>query len=700
MEVKRLDLFGSTIALTQDKVNSNGIRLAFTHLEQTQRRRIANGFVELFTNLDGLYEQADLIANEIRGLAINQAMNILAANGLYEMSEQQFFDQFMDPYDTWDQDFEPIVEAYEQMLEQTAELDAHRTARRKSRAQWVGFNQSAQYNADAKNLISNIGHGVFNLMAKGVSAIGNAIKKDEIFKNPQTQALVRDGMGDIVAAAREGVIEALNSLKPGTVHLYSQGEVDRSVAVVENVKKERIPNSDVLPALLRAIETFPYNRDIYALLLQHYGADAGRLDKAVEYFGLAALETEKKKLFATRRRGVDLSTLEALEENLPSLTTYAQSIGYTAFAPEAVLLRKEAAQNAFDNRLRILADVSVAEFLAQSDKLRVYAAEIGVEGADAALAQVLIKTRLREFNQEATKYPLTLPEDCDQSLPILEEYARQIGFEGFKNWADTTRQRAADLYSKNNKQAKHLRPEGNNSKAAAKAKAQSKPSKMALGFVALAFIGFGGYQAYTHFITFTEKASVAVTIPADTAEQTALASVPLEQLSTQPEFSALPAPELTASETEAVSLRPLSLAAEQAIREGFVEIKDPTVQACTDSKIFDYRKEVGEDAMVNYALHNEFAVDCGFNIPEDPIESVVKESLPIMPFSVHAVINDVDGYTNIREAPNSKSAIVGRVESGHKFLTHPQPGDWWQVQVSANLYGYMHKSRILIQPDL
>lgn len=700
MEIKRLDLFGSVITLTPEKVRSNGIRTAFTHLERTQRHRIAESFVDLFVDFDGLYERADLIANEIRGLAINQAMNILAANGFYEITEQQFFDRFMDPYDTWDQDFEPIAAAYEEMIERTAETDAYRTARRKSRSQWVGFNQAAQSNADAKNLMSNLGHGVFNLMAKGVSAIGNAIKKDEIFKSPRTLARVRDGMGDIVAAAREGVFEALNTLKPGTVHLYSQVEVGRSIAIVENVQKGRISSSDVLPALLRSIDIFPYNRDIYSLLLQHEGSDAGHLDEVVKYLGLVALDREKKKLFEARRHGVDLSTLEALDANLPALTTYAQSIGYASFAQEASLLRKEAARSAFNTRMRILADVSVAEFFAQSDKLRAYAAEIGVEGADAALAQVLTATRIREFNQEATKYPLTLPEDCDQSLPILEEYAGRIGFDGFKAWADTTRQRAADLYSKNNKQAKNLSTEGITSKAAAKVKAPAKSSEMALGFVALAFIGFGGYQAYTHFIAPTEKAAIAVKMPAETVDQTTSHSAPLEHLSTQPEFPASPAPELTASKTEAVSLRPLSPAAEHAIREGFVEIKNPAVQACTDAKIFDYRKEMGEDAMVNYALHNEFAVDCGFNIPEDPVDSVVNESLPSKPFSVHAVINDVDGYTNIREAPNSKSAIVGRVESGHRFLTHPQPGDWWQVQVSADLYGYMHKSRILIQRDL
>lgn len=699
MEIKRLDLFGSVITLTPEKVSSNGIRTVFTHLERTQRRRITDKFFDLFVDLDGLYERADLIANEIRGLAINQAMNTLAANGLYEITEQQFFDRFMDPYDTWDQDFEPIAEAYEEMIERTAEIDAYRTARRKNRAQWVGFNQSAQYNADAKNLMSNLGHGVFNLMAKGVSAIGNAIKKDEIFKSPQTLARVRDGMGDIVAAAREGVSEALNTLKPGAVHRYSQIEVDRSVAIVENVQKGRISNSDVLPALLRAIDIFPYNRDIYALLLQHEGGDGGHLDEAVEYLGLVALDREKRKLFEARRQGVDLSTLEALDENLPVLTAYALSINYASFSKEASLLRKEAARGAFDKRLHVLEGASLAEILAQSEKLREYAVKIGVEGADEMLAHILAATRLREFNQEAAKYPLTLPEDCDHSLPILEEYARQIGFDGFNAWAEVMRQRAADLYRKNNKQAKKLSTEGVASKADTKVAAQAKSSEIALGFVVLALVGFGGYKAYTHFIAPTEKAPIAVAMPAEIASQTAAASAPIENHSTQPELPLLLAPELTASQAESAQLRPLSPAAEHAIREGFVDINDPTVQACTDAKIVDYRKEMGEDAMVNYALHNEFAVDCGFNIPVDPVKSVVSESSVNKPFSVHAVINDADGYTNIREAPNAKSAIIGRVESGHRFLTHPQPGDWWQVQISADLYGYMHRSRISMLSD-
>lgn len=60
--------------------------------------------------------------------------------------------------------------------------------------------------------------------------------------------------------------------------------------------------------------------------------------------------------------------------------------------------------------------------------------------------------------------------------------------------------------------------------------------------------------------------------------------------------------------------RKLSAAAEKAIQEGFVEIKNPTVKACTDEKINAIQKKNGEDSLINYQTYNEIAVECGFDI--------------------------------------------------------------------------------------
>lgn len=613
MEAKRLELFGSEIVLASEKVSTNAVYVAFMQLEQAQRSRVADGFDQMFTDLDGLYERADIVANEIRALAIEEAMKVLAGHGLYEVSEQLFFDRFMDPYDEWDQDFEPIASSYEAMVEHTAELDAYRTARRQNRAKWVGFNERGVRDADAKNLISNVGHGVFNLMAKGVTAISNAIKKDEIFKNPQTLAIVRDGMGNIVTAAREGVIEALNMLKPGSVYLYSQDEIDRSSAIIEHVLKERVPAADRLSALLRAIEAFPYNRDAYVSLLTHGGFDEGRLDSVVEYFGLAALLPEKKQLFEGRRRGVDLSTLEALDVQLPGLIAYSKSIGYTSFFKEAVKLREDAARRAFESRVQILSDASVAEIHAQSDELRTYAKKIGFEGADAVLADTLTKARIRELRQEAAKHPLATPEDFDRILPLLEAHARRIGFEDFENWAQQTRQHLASSPSKKSNHSKNGTIGSDSAKPGVNGKEPAKPMEMVLGFVVIALIAFGVYKAYLSFTQPDDAIPVVAESIEEGEERPVIneASVPVAEL----HDDALASDSFSApTSIETSTLKPLSPAAEQAIREGFVDIQDPVVLACTDAKVKAFRKDMGEEAILTYAAYNEFAVACGFNI--------------------------------------------------------------------------------------
>lgn len=74
----------------------------------------------------------------------------------------------------------------------------------------------------------------------------------------------------------------------------------------------------------------------------------------------------------------------------------------------------------------------------------------------------------------------------------------------------------------------------------------------------------------------------------------------------------------------------------------------------------------------------------------------VEESRPALPagFTNRAVIDDPDGYTNMRSQKSAKSQIVARVVQGEQFFTYMQDGNWWQVRTAQGKVGYMHISRI------
>ena len=65
-------------------------------------------------------------------------------------------------------------------------------------------------------------------------------------------------------------------------------------------------------------------------------------------------------------------------------------------------------------------------------------------------------------------------------------------------------------------------------------------------------------------------------------------------------------------------------------------------------------------------------------------------------FHLTAVIDDPDGFTNLRSQKSASSAVVARVNQGEQFFTYPQEGSWWQVMTADGKVGYMHVSRIKV----
>lgn len=78
------------------------------------------------------------------------------------------------------------------------------------------------------------------------------------------------------------------------------------------------------------------------------------------------------------------------------------------------------------------------------------------------------------------------------------------------------------------------------------------------------------------------------------------------------------------------------------------------------------------------------------------LEKVAAKNTAPQKRKIYAVINDPDGYTNIREGFKD-SKIIGRIVNGEQFQVFISSfDDWWEVITKSGLSGYVHKSRIKI----
>ncbi|OXA73976.1 hypothetical protein B0A56_13070 [Flavobacterium columnare NBRC 100251 = ATCC 23463] len=60
------------------------------------------------------------------------------------------------------------------------------------------------------------------------------------------------------------------------------------------------------------------------------------------------------------------------------------------------------------------------------------------------------------------------------------------------------------------------------------------------------------------------------------------------------------------------------------------------------------------------------------------------------------LINDKDGYTNLRKGKNANSEIITKLNNGSElYVLDKSDKDWWLVVTPIGEQGYVHKSRIV-----
>ena len=64
-------------------------------------------------------------------------------------------------------------------------------------------------------------------------------------------------------------------------------------------------------------------------------------------------------------------------------------------------------------------------------------------------------------------------------------------------------------------------------------------------------------------------------------------------------------------------------------------------------------------------------------------------------FGEVGVINDPDGYTNVRKEKSTSSPVVSKIFKGEVFSYQPVKGDKWYSVIIKGQSGYVHSSRIV-----
>lgn len=329
-----LTLNAVEVHVPPERAAYNRIRLKYQRLAEEAASGFSASYAETFKNIDDIHNKCtDQVIAMLRD-AMEVAVQDVVTQGIYDI-DLELFANYLGQYVTWEDDFAVVDDRYMAIVLKAEELDAYRTQRRESRGRWVGggFGLSGAVKgamqAGALNVATGAVHGLFNLTAKGITAVGDAIKKNELYSAPSTKATLVDAVYRTIFAVHLGLIDAINDKKPGTITgAVTAEDQEKATRLVQNVEANRLPQDSIQQVLHEALSLDPYNERIYTLWLKNFGDRTGELDTVEGFFGMSVSARAKQDLIDARKATLDFSTAEACDASLAALTAYAESINY------------------------------------------------------------------------------------------------------------------------------------------------------------------------------------------------------------------------------------------------------------------------------------------------------------------------------------------------------------------------------------
>jgi hypothetical protein len=137
--------------------------------------------------------------------------------------------------------------------------------------------------------------------------------------------------------------------------------------------------------------------------------------------------------------------------------------------------------------------------------------------------------------------------------------------------------------------------------------------------------------------------------------------------------------------------------------------KDEIFRIIDKAEICDEGLQFAVYFELSLSKNNKIYLELGSDIPStiDKIwlsngtllGSSVRNESPVQKLLLVGIINDKDGYTNVREAPSNEAKVIDKITDKEYFYYVPNSkSDWWQVSrkdyIKA-IVGYIHKNRIL-----
>ena len=287
-----------------------------------------------YKNIDDLIENGTNDVIRVISPFLDEAITNFVENDIYDLDLNLFLNNHYKVYfeTHWLDEFSRIENQYSQIVLSKEQQDQYRSMRKANRGRIIGGGFGVEgavkgiATAGAANMLTGLGHSIFNSFGAAAESNKFEAKKRELFNNRETKKILVNAVANVVFCIHFAVVDVL--VKNGK-QIGNESNPDKAKVLFSNLQRvdDESKKTDIF---IKALEASPYYEELYYYAIERYGDANGFIQKMADVFDVNVDEFKKFILedyaggLPTETEEQTLSSIEKLKKRAVDLTAKEQ----------------------------------------------------------------------------------------------------------------------------------------------------------------------------------------------------------------------------------------------------------------------------------------------------------------------------------------------------------------------------------------
>lgn len=325
--MKTFDFYGETISISDGQENYILLRQEMDRIAGQLKTEFIQQYQNEYRSIDQVVANVFNVGESYVMRAASWCIELMGKNHIYNYDTERFIKSYgLIPMEVWINACDKIANSYTSVIVNAQMAASVKQWQQNYRSKWLGSAFSAMPAVGKMPVDWSTG--------EEYPAAGDSIAPMicpnlvALFNHPDTLNTLANGLYRAVMGMHQGLVRVLMEQSDHLIQGLDDEKLRDVPVVFNNIVKGLVSSEDVIHQAAALVNIYPFKKELYMYMFDHYGDPGNVLTEMTLFFGLGDFMAGYKTESVEKRIGeIDLTDLDALRSGKEKIRSICENSG-------------------------------------------------------------------------------------------------------------------------------------------------------------------------------------------------------------------------------------------------------------------------------------------------------------------------------------------------------------------------------------